>query len=44
MTLVEELSLDLTDEQREEFVKLVIANPDTPVYILFEQVINHREP
>lgn len=44
MTLVEQLSLELTDEQREQFILLVVANPDASVFDLFYQVINHREP
>lgn len=44
MTQVEQLSLKLTDEQREHFLQLVIANPDTPVFVLYLEVINTPEP
>lgn len=44
MTLVEQLSLNLTDEQREHFLQLVAANPDTPVFLLYQDVINTPEP
>lgn len=43
MTLVEQLSLNLTEEQREHFVQLVTANPNTPVFVLYQEVINHKE-
>lgn len=43
MTLVEKLSVDLTEEQRKYFVQLVIANPDTPVFLLYQDVINAPE-
>lgn len=44
MSLVERLSLQLTDEQRERFLQLVAANPDTPVFLLYQEVINTPEP
>lgn len=39
MSLVEHLSLQLTEEQRERFLLLVAANPDTNARILFSQVL-----
>lgn len=44
MTLVEKLSLRLTEDQREHFIILVNANPDTPVFDLYLEVVNYREP
>lgn len=39
MSIVERLSLKLTDEQRERFLLLVAANPDTNVRVLFKQAL-----
>lgn len=44
MTLVENLSLKLTEEEREHFLMLVAANPETPPRTLFLEIINNREP
>lgn len=43
MTLVERLSLKLTDEQRERFLQLVAANPEYPVQLLYIRVKNQQE-
>lgn len=43
MTLVERLSLRLTDEKREQFLQLVAANPDVPVHELYRQVIRSEQ-
>ncbi len=43
MSLVERLSLKLTDEQREHFLMLVAANPETPPRILFLEVVSSIE-
>lgn len=39
MSIVERLSLHLTEEQRERFLFLVAANPDTNVRTLFQTVL-----
>ncbi len=39
MNLVERLSLKLSEDQRERFLLLVAANPDTHPKVLFMQVI-----
>lgn len=39
MTLVERLSLLLTEEQCAEFLQLVEEQPDTPVLDLYEKII-----
>jgi hypothetical protein len=39
MTLVERLSLHLTEEQCAEFLQLVEENPDTPVLELYHKII-----
>jgi hypothetical protein len=44
MSTVERLSLQLTEEQREHFLMLVASNPDTPVFDLFQEAVNIREP
>lgn len=44
MSLVERLTLRLTEEQRERFLLLVAANPDTPVFELYQAVVNTVEP
>jgi hypothetical protein len=44
MSLVERLSLKLTEEQRERFLLLVAANPGTPEFLLYQDVINTPEP
>lgn len=43
MSLVERLSLRLTEEQREYFLQLVAANPDISVQELYRQVIRPEE-
>lgn len=44
MSLVERLSLHLTDEQREYFLQLVAANPNASVFNLYLEVISIQEP
>ena len=44
MSLVETYSLLLNEEQRERFLMLVAANPDTHVFYLFQEVSSTPEP
>jgi hypothetical protein len=43
MSNVEMLSLKLTEEQRERFLLLVAANPETPPRTLFLEVVSDTE-
>ncbi len=43
MTLVEKLSLRLTEDQREIFLQLVQEHADIPVHDLYRQVIKGLE-